>query len=227
MILKNFKILLTIILLSTTAFARQNWNEPEPVTFGIRAGFDFQNITGTNAAGGNYEGDLAPAYHLGVVADVPIATDFYIQPGLFYKVKGSNNEIEAINTDYKTRIRYLELPVSLLYKPILGDGNLVVAFGPYLAIGVGGKVEVDNGSSETIDVEFTSSVDANSDPDMAYFRRWDAGANFTVGYQFLNNISAQLNAQFGLTDINPEMEMAGDETSIRNVGFGISIGYHF
>jgi hypothetical protein len=54
----------------------------------------------------------------------------------------------------------------------------------------------------------------------------DAGANMLAGYQFRNKISVQLNAQLGLTKINPEYEGAGnDKTSAKNTGFGFSLGY--
>jgi hypothetical protein len=53
----------------------------------------------------------------------------------------------------------------------------------------------------------------------------DAGANLLAGYEFSNRFSFQLNAQLGLTKINPEYEGAtNDKTSAKNTGFGFSVG---
>lgn len=215
-----------ISLVAGSAMAQQRWGEQDPqrTTFGIRAGLDFHNVVGTDAAGNDLENDLKPAFHIGVVADMPIATDFYIQPGLLWHSKGFQYDDNLIG-EAKVSIHYLELPVTLLYKPMVGNGNLVLGFGPYLAYGIGGKAKFDEGDDQ--DVKFENEVGA-TDSDAVYFRPWEAGANFTVGYQFMGNLSAQLHAQLGLTDINPDIEGGSSgETSYKNIGFGISLGYHF
>jgi hypothetical protein len=49
-----------------------------------------------------------------------------------------------------------------------------------------------------------------------------------VGYEFGNKVSFQLNTQLGLTKINPEYEgVSNDNSSAKNTGFGISLGYRF
>jgi hypothetical protein len=43
-----------------------------------------------------------------------------------------------------------------------------------------------------------------------------------------SGIFAQINTQFGLLKINPENKyIADDKTSVKNVGFGLSLGYRF
>ena len=106
-------------------------------------------------------------------------------------------------------LSYLELPLNLIYKPALGTGHLLLGFGPYVALGVGGKVKYeDGGSSQQQDVKFKNEVKASDAIDVAYFKPLDAGANFLVGYEFNNKLSFQLNTQLGLTKINPEYEGA-------------------
>ena len=53
---------------------------------------------------------------------------------------------------------------------------------------------------------------------------FDAGGNLLFGYQFTQNFSAQLNAQLGLVNIGQNSE---DEATVKNTGFGVSLGYHF
>ena len=50
--------------------------------FGVRAGVNFQNINGKDANDDKLENDLITAFHAGVQVDIPIAPQFYFQPGL-------------------------------------------------------------------------------------------------------------------------------------------------
>lgn len=226
MIRKTITIICILLFFTTTALAQQIWTEREGITFGIRGGFDMQNITGINQSGDEVNNSLTPAYNFGFTAEIPLAPHFYLQPGLLYTTKGAEGENET--TTFRTT--YLELPVNLLYKPILANGNLMVGFGPYVGMGISGNVEGENieGSAGNADVRFQNTVSSTDPADVEYFRPVDAGANFIVGYEFANRISVQLNAQLGLVDINPNYEnRANDNTSLKNTGFGVSVGYRF
>ncbi|MEX0720318.1 MAG: porin family protein [Balneolaceae bacterium] len=234
MLRKILTITSVLLLLSSPALSQQVWANGEGTSMGIRVGFDMQNITGNDEDGSDANNSLIPAFNVGMTVELPLAPNFYLKPGLLYTTKGAEREQPIIGgTETSTmtiRTSYIELPINLLYKPILGNGNLIVGFGPYVAMGVDGEAEVESGgTTENRDIIFQSAVDA-SDPseDVVYFRLWDAGANFIVGYEFANRISLQLNAQLGLTDINPEREdLPNDESSLKNTGFGVSLGYRF
>lgn len=190
-------------------------------TFGIRAGVNFQNINGKDVDGDDLENNITTGFHGGVNVEIPVGIDFYIQPGLLFSTKGA----ELNNSDDKISLSYLEIPINLLYKPALGQGKLLLGFGPYLAYAIGGKYKPASGSDE--DIEFQGTVGL-ADPPGFYARRFDAGANLLFGYELANNLSLQLNAQLGLVKINPEYEIIpNDETSMKNTGFGVSVGYRF
>jgi hypothetical protein len=54
------------------------------------------------------------------------------------------------------------------------------------------------------------------------------GANFFTGYVLQNGLFLQLNAQLGLIDINPDDKRVPDNKySLKNTGFGVSLGYWF
>ena len=66
------------------------------------------------------------------------------------------------------------------------------------------------------------------DMENAYFKRFDAGANIFFGYEIPMGVFLQLNAQLGMLKINPDYTWdTEDETSYKNTGFGLSIGYRF
>lgn len=172
-------------------------------SFGIRGGVNFQNLNGKDDDGDKFENKLKLGVNVGVTADIPVVSpDYFLQSGLLFSTKGAKIE----GTDVKVKLSYLEVPFTFLYKPTLGTGKLLLGVGPYIGYAVGGKID---------------DTDISFDND---FKRFDAGGNLLFGYQFAQNLSAQLNAQLGLVNIGQNDQ--GDAT-IKNTGFGVSLGYHF
>ena len=200
---------MTAMVLLTVAVQAQ-------ITFGIRAGVNFQNINGKNAADDKLENGMIVGFNAGANVEIPIAKDVYLQPGLLFTTKGAKNKEASPET--KIGISYIELPINLVYKALLGSGHVFLGFGPYAAYGITGKVEDTK-------IEFKNempSAEANA------FKAFDAGANLLAGYEFDFNLSFQLNFQLGLLEMYPENTgNANDKTSCKNTGFGLSLGYRF
>jgi hypothetical protein len=201
-----FSVIATLMV-SACAWAQSK------ATYGIRAGVNFQNLNGKDSDGGNLNNDLKTGFNAGVNAEIPVGIDFFLQPGLLFSTKGAKYNVQGVEA---TRtLSYLELPVNFLYKPELGEGRLLLGFGPYAAFAVGGKIKAGN---TDIDMDFGDKVGET--------KAFDAGANLLAGYEFNNNLSFQLNAGLGL--INMYNRPSGDdETSLKNTGFGLSLGYRF
>lgn len=211
-----FLAILTMFGFSANA---QTMND-EGVSFGLRGGVNFQNINGEDSNGDKWENDMALRFNAGIVANIPVAPEFYFQPGLLYTTKGAkfNDEILGVNTSSELNTSYLELPLSFLYRPLLGTGHLLLGFGPYVAYGLGGKFEAGN---EEIDIKFGD----DSSDEFFYLKRMDYGANLFFGYELQNGLSIQLNTQLGLANILPDI--ADDDATFKHTGFGISLGYMF
>lgn len=170
-------------------------------------------------------------FHAGVNVLIPIAPEFYFQPGLLFSTKGATNEEVVLGTTYTTttKFSYIELPLNLVYRGELSNGFVLVGFGPYVGYGIGGKRTIEGGPV-TIenDVEFTNVVETDGDLLTPYFKAFDAGANVFAGYEMASGIFVQLNAQLGLLNINPEdKRIVDDKSSVKNTGFGLSLGYRF
>ncbi len=228
---KRISLILVMALGSLFSQAQQTVKNSGGTSFGLRAGVNFQNITGKDEDGNKLENDLLTGFNIGINAEIPLAPQFYFQPGLLFTTKGAKSEDLILGQTIKGKINisYVELPLNFLYKPMLGQGRLLMGFGPYVALGVGGKVTYEGGgSSLSEDIEFKKTVKLSDPDDVFYVRPMDAGANLLFGYQFANKVSIQLNAQLGLTKINPEYEGASnDRTDAKNTGFGVSLGYRF
>ena len=105
----------------------------------------------------------------------------------------------------------------------------MIGFGPYIAYGIAGKVTYDGGDV-TLDskVKFQNVVELTDPLLAAYYKALDAGGNIFAGYETAAGLFFQLNTQFGMLKINPENKwISDDKSSIKNTGFGLSLGYRF
>jgi hypothetical protein len=178
------------------------------VKFGVKAGIDFSKI-GISASGMSVSTSSSTGFNAGFIAEIPVATSFFIQPGLSIVQKGG--VIPVDNYEASIKPIYLELPVNAMYKFALGESAKFLIFaGPYLAYGIGGTAKDD---TESATIKF------GSDGDMKAF---DFGLNFGPGIEYKN---FQLTAQYslGLSNI---VNGSGDG-SAKNKGFSISIAYLF
>ncbi len=127
-----------ILLLSTMAMQAQ-------IGFGLLGGVNFQNINGKESNGDKLENGLLTGFHAGVNVNIPVAPDFYFQPGLLFSVKGAKNDFFNMPTKASgdlippQSISYIEIPLNLLYRPQVGNGYILLGFGPYFAFGIGGN----------------------------------------------------------------------------------------
>jgi hypothetical protein len=202
--MKKTSIILTVFLFAFALAQAQT-------TFGIRAGVNLQNING-KSGGNNLEYKITPGFNIGVNAEMGVAPDFYFQPGVLFTTKGANLDTQD---NAKVSLSYIEVPLNLIYKPVLGTGKLIAGFGPYVAYGIGGKYKDDNGED---DINFGS--DAEEDD----LKPLDMGANLLFGYELASKLSVQMNVQLGLLNLVPD----GDsDNSMKNTGFGVSFGYRF
>jgi hypothetical protein len=211
-----------LALSSTVLFAQKMTYDAGKTTFGVRAGVNFNNITGKDASGDKFENNINTGFHAGVNAEIPLGSGSYLQPGILYSQKGAEFKLNGNN---EVDLSYIEVPVNFLYKPTLGTGRVLLGFGPYVGVGIDGKVKT-NGTKT--DVEFTNNHNTETDtPDYAEYKRLDYGGNFLAGYEFGNNLSFQVNAQLGLANMLPKGTSGNNKAKANNTGFGVSLGYRF
>jgi len=232
---KKLYLLLILIGFSVQAMAQSDavstpaMGEP---SFGIFGGVNFQNINGKDDAGDKLTNSLVTRFHIGINEQLPIAPEFYFQVGLQFISKGTKgpvNYTDVNGTRSITReilINYLELPLHLVYKPMVGQGNLILGFGPYVGYSIGGKAKFTGSPipADEMDLEFEKEVPSGQSNNLIYYKPLDVGADFFVGYQFLNGINLVLNSQLGLININSNINT---KLANKNTGFGLSLGYRF
>lgn len=211
---KAIKIILVIAVLLWTANSLS-----AQVSFGVKGAFNMFNMTLKDNDDDKANTKMVPTFSAGVFAEIPIAPEFFIKPELLYAQKGYKNEDVD---DAKTKLSYVELPVTFMYKGALSGGNVFLGFGPYFALGIGGKMK--NGDSQT--VKFKNDVSLIEAVQNPYYKPLDIGGKFYAGYEFGNGFSFAIETSLGLVNILPDI--GGNESGdAKNVGFGLALGYKF
>lgn len=217
---KSIFLSIAIFLFSASFVLSQSSSKPQ---FGIQGGLNLQNLTGKNYAGDDLKNSLTPGFHAGINVIFPIAPDIYFEPVVLFSKKGAKNDEQANKVIYN--ISYVEVPLNILYRAQLGNGKFLLGFGPYLGYALKGKVKIGDND---LDIKFKNKVESG-DPIMnMYLKALDAGGNIYAGYETALGLFLQLNTQLGMIKINPEdNRITGDKSSVKNTGFGLSLGYRF
>lgn len=156
-----------------------------------------------------------------------------VQPALLFSQKGVRQRATATDSfagetltatvDATSRVNFLELPINVVYAFGADGQGFQVFAGPYLAMGVGGHAEIlekitssdpnslfngeASGSKGFAFGNTFAEPDYNSSANGSDFdaraRRFDAGANFGVGYR-TGPFQVQLTYAFGLLNAQPD-----------------------
>ena len=232
-IMKKLTLLTSALLLFSIHTRAQDAVRSQPevgkASFGIYGGINFQNINGKDAGGDKLTNSLVTKFHIGVNEELPIAPEFYFQVGIQFMGKGTKGNVQYIDDagshtiTRKVNLNYLEMPLNLVYKPLVGSGHLILGFGPYFGYAATGRTEFTGDfAPEDTDIQFIKTAPQSDRNNLVYFKRLDVGANFMVGYQFQNGINLVLNSQLGLVPINSKTE---SKLVNKNTGFGLSLGW--
>jgi hypothetical protein len=178
------------------------------------------------------------AFQLGIIADLHLASIVYIQPGILYTGKGSKVQSGDPGTNgyFKQSFNpsYIEVPVNLVFKsPSLGSTRFFAGVGPYLAVGVGGKVKTEGrtilGTDYNVerDIEFSDDDPTTlSEEEGAGFnivKRFDYGLNGLAGIEGKSMVLS-LNYGLGLAKLQSGGNSSADNNNKHRV-FSITLGF--
>lgn len=187
------------IILSAIAVMAFGFANAQDVKFGVKAGVNFANL------GGDTEDTKAlVGFQVGGFAEIKLTEKFAIQPELLYSTQGAKNEDSFGGETYKydSKFDYLNVPVMAKYFVTKG---LSVEAGPQIG--------------------FLLSAKEDGEDAKDYVKSIDFGANFGVGYDFTENISAGIRYNLGLSNINDSD--SSDDYKVNNNVFSLTVGYKF
>lgn len=185
--------------------------------YGLKAGVNLGEYTNTPGQ------SLNTSFYVTGFADLPVASNFSIQPGVSLQGKGtkytynynSNNSAEATRN-----VMSIEIPVNaVVYLPTGESGKFFLGAGPYIGFNVSGKDKLKGtiaGYTGETDWDLKLSGD-NKDLNVI-----DAGANFMGGYKFSNGFLLSAGYNLGLTNI-----VAGADKTISNRVWSFGVGFQF
>lgn len=148
--MKKSILFIAAMVLTTTFAAAQ-----ESVYFGIKGGLNFSTFSGDGFSDFEEDSKARTAYHLGLLAEVPVSNRFSIQPEVLYSAQGYDiTEIED-SEDIEFQLDYVTVPV--LAKFYVVNGFSLEA-GPQFGFLV--KNEIDSGGgSITLDDDNYNNFD--------------------------------------------------------------------
>ncbi len=175
----------------------------------LRAGINLANVS-TNNNGRVDDANSITSFQIGFIGDVPLAGKFLsLQPGIVFTGKGSKieNGVEGQFIEYYRQSSnpfYIEVPVNLILKTPIGSSNKFFAgAGPYLGIGVSGKVKTEGsaivGVNGERNIRFSdddpTTLSEEEGTGFGVLKRFDYGLNGTVG---IEGKSIVLGVNYGL-----------------------------
>jgi hypothetical protein len=160
---------------------------------GIKAGL---NIASVKAQDKDevYSDDLSSrvGQNLGVVLELPISDEVFVQGGLLFSGKGWKNNDEGYGYHSKLSLNYLDIPVYGLYKYELDDIYIFGLTGPQIGLGLFGKYSYDDDSD---------NVEWNNEDNFDSYKRPELSWIFGAGVEINEMIQLSLAYNVGLTSI--------------------------
>ncbi|MGB3589890.1 MAG: porin family protein, partial [Tunicatimonas sp.] len=187
---------------------------------GVRGGVNFANQR--VEVMGLYNPLSRAGWQFGTVVDLAINEVVSVQPALLLSSKGVRYESGIVGVDYDVRFQplYLHLPVPIIASAETAGIKLLGGIGPYASVGIGGKI-VAEGSIDAIgfNIEGDESIEWGSERG-DHYRTVDAGIQFLVGIEPIENFQLLVSYEQGLTNISPTHD---NDALIRNRVFNFTL----
>ncbi|MDT0691781.1 porin family protein [Salegentibacter sp. F188] len=200
-------LMVAMAFLATTAV-----NAQEFAQFGIKGGVNFSTFTGDGIRGFE-DPDMRTGFHLGLLAEIPLADKFSIQPEVLYSAQGfdlvddAQDNLFDIDDNVEYQVDYITVPV--LAKIYLVEG-LSVQAGPSFNFKVNEEIDSaplqDGGDTDVSDV---SAV-----------KDFEFGGVAGLEYKFNNGFFIQGRYNYGFTDLIEDYD-------VHNSVFQAGVGYMF
>ena len=217
------KILLCFCLVVSISAMAQH------IQYGAAAGVTYYSMKGEatgylnkalNFTNGIISTRPVTGFYSGGYVTIPVATNFSVEPGLYYSSKGyaitgkyalKGIDILSVNATASLRSSYIEIPVLLK----VNFNGLQLFAGPQISYLTSARIKTAVGAAG-INLLHTS-MDITSQ-----LNHWDAGVTGGIGYQFNNGVRITASYDRGLSKINN-----GQNIRVYNEGFKLGAGISF
>ncbi|MCL9806141.1 PorT family protein [Flavobacterium amniphilum] len=194
------------ILLTTAALFAFSFAHAQETKFGVKAGLNLGNLSG-NATDAFVDEDtkMRTSFHVGGFAEIKLSEKFALQPEVLYSVEGAKQDIDGESEKLIWDLAFVNIPVMAKY---YATDKLSIEAGPQIGFLTKAELTFDGDTVEDLKEDSTKSTAFSG--------------NFGVGYNFTDNISANLRYSLGLSDI---LDVDGFE--LKSNVLSLSVGYKF
>lgn len=232
MMMKFLNFCILFCLLSCTASAQNSR---------LQAGLNFANVSITDD-GKVDDAKMLTSFHVGLITALELSEFLYLQSGVVFTGKGSKTQKGTVGSANYSKATsnpyYIEVPLNLLFKIPLSGGKrtsetrFFIGAGPYLAVGVGGKMTNEGsilgvGYNNERSIEFSgddpTTLDYEEGAGFGILKRFDYGLNGTAGIEGRSIVLA-INYGLGLAKLHSGSNSSADHNNKHRV---LSVGVGF
>lgn len=206
-----------LLLISSASFAQTK--------FGAEVGLNMykQSILINDASQST---SFLPGFKVGAVADMSLSENISVQPGVFYKMNRSKMTMGfagLATADVTRTVHELQVPIYFMYKTGMeGSGRFFAGVGPSFSFALSGNDHISGtvlGAAFNDDQKVKFGSDAGDD-----MKPFNVAGSVTLGYELPMGVYIRGNYDYGFLNMLPK----GDsKNSIKDMSFGLSVGYFF
>ena len=204
--------------------------QAQNVKFGLKGGVNLAKLHSSGSSGSDVLNDSSKynvGFNLTGFADIGIAQNFYIQPGISLQNKGTKLEGSSGSTSGTATLTTMaiEIPVNLMYSiPTGSSGAFQISAGPYASFNVSGKnkTKLTTAGNTVTDEEDLEIGDGTGDD----ISRTEFGSNFGLTYRMSNGFQIGGNYGLGLSNWIPK-DKRSDDNRLTSRVIGFTVGYSF
>lgn len=205
----------TIIVLSAFIMGCATVNA-QKISYGIKAGVQQNTLAIREEGGGEWDRSLfsGVGFHIGGLANLHLSDQISLQPSVLF-----NSKSTVVSSEAKLQIYAVDIPINFLYN----TRGFFFGLGPNLSYGLSAKT-IGNIDGDINDDLYKKYPGEDEGVGESFLKRFEIGANLTMGYRFSNKLLLSGNYAQGLGNIYGEK---GSDIKIRTKLIGLSVGYMF
>lgn len=219
-ILTMINKLLLLLAFTTIIF----FDTKAQVKFGVKGGLNIATQVpilygGINGEIAKVNGKSIRSFIGSFFSDINLTKKLVLRPEAGFSGEGflrkeiSDFQGNILYDERTYKLKYLNLPVHLLYTPTFHGGSFYVGCGPFASVLLGGKVQNQVGEAK-IKIGNRSTDD---------FKRFDAGINGTAGIKLKQGLLFGSSYKWGVLDVTPYYLSANNKNRV----LSFFVGYNF
>ncbi|MTI23267.1 PorT family protein [Fulvivirga sp. RKSG066] len=158
---------------------------------GFRGGYSLASWDGFVLEGEEFNDESLNGFHVGIYGSLELGRSVFLEPGLFYSIKGESGSYVVDGTDFKMKNKSVYLDAPILIKYFIGGFNLTA--GPQISLLLSNEVDL-------ILIDPSSSQKLNFSEDTKdQFNEVDLSLVLGMGYRFINRVNLNINYDIGVS----------------------------